>query len=316
MDVTIHTPDDLASRLGSNLSRRALEALALEEFRQGRLTRSELRWLLCFATCALLDGFLKAHGVYIEYGIEDLEHDHEDLRRLGLWDAMPVVVADIGPIHYLVVIGEVEILFLLFAKIVPPDAIRDELLCLRPLLDEHNIRLGRGAPSASPQGVMSTLSALKPCGTRTGRPVSLKRLLLWDLSCMSIHTLSRNPPPKWFCRRCSQPLPGKIDFCPFCGLSPNPAIKWKTLWELLWPDALQVLPAFIMNLILYAFNYAFGQSLSVAESLCVLPIVLIMLSCAIIFMFGKFEWTFWPMMIATVLTFAVFISVVLRTLLL
>jgi hypothetical protein len=84
MDVTIHIPDDLASRLGGNLSRRALEALALEEFRQGRLTRPELRRLLGFATCAALDGFLKAHGLYIDYEIEDLERDREDLRRLGL----------------------------------------------------------------------------------------------------------------------------------------------------------------------------------------------------------------------------------------
>jgi uncharacterized protein UPF0175 len=81
MDVTIHIPDDLASRLGSNLPRRALEALALEEFRQGRLTSPELRRLLGFTTCAALDGFLKAHGVFIEYGIEDLERDREDLRR-------------------------------------------------------------------------------------------------------------------------------------------------------------------------------------------------------------------------------------------
>jgi hypothetical protein len=84
MDVTIHIPDDLASRLESNLSRRALEALALEEFRQGRLTKAELRRLLVFATGAALDGFLKAHGVIIEYGIEDFERDREDLRRLGL----------------------------------------------------------------------------------------------------------------------------------------------------------------------------------------------------------------------------------------
>lgn len=84
MNVTIYIPDDLASRLGSNLSRRALEALALEEFRQGRLTKAELRRLLGFATGAALDGFLKAHGVFIEYGIDDLERDREDLRRLGL----------------------------------------------------------------------------------------------------------------------------------------------------------------------------------------------------------------------------------------
>src|SRR3954451_13671774 len=84
MDVMIHIPDDLASRLGSDLSRRALEALALEEFRRGRLTGPELRQLLGFATRAALDGFLKAHGVFLEYGIEDLERDREDLRRLGL----------------------------------------------------------------------------------------------------------------------------------------------------------------------------------------------------------------------------------------
>ena len=41
---------------------------------------------------------------------------------------MPVVVADTGPIHYLVLIGESEILFRLFAKILSPDAVRDELL--------------------------------------------------------------------------------------------------------------------------------------------------------------------------------------------
>lgn len=41
---------------------------------------------------------------------------------------MPVVVADTGPIHYLVLIGEAEILFRLFAKILIPEAVRDELL--------------------------------------------------------------------------------------------------------------------------------------------------------------------------------------------
>jgi hypothetical protein len=39
MDVTIHIPDDLATRLGTagDLPRRILEALAVEEFRLGRL---------------------------------------------------------------------------------------------------------------------------------------------------------------------------------------------------------------------------------------------------------------------------------------
>ncbi|HWX31960.1 MAG TPA: hypothetical protein VNZ53_31570 [Steroidobacteraceae bacterium] len=52
MDVTIHIPDDLAIRLetAGDLPRRILEALAVEEFRLGRLTQPELRRLLGFAT--------------------------------------------------------------------------------------------------------------------------------------------------------------------------------------------------------------------------------------------------------------------------
>ena len=84
MDVTIHIPDDVAARLGTaDLPRRVLEALAVEEFRQGRLTQPELRRLLGFATRQALDAFLKAHNVYMSYSLEDLEKDRDDLRRLG-----------------------------------------------------------------------------------------------------------------------------------------------------------------------------------------------------------------------------------------
>jgi hypothetical protein len=85
MDVTIHIPDDLAARLGtgSDLPRRVLEALAVEEFRLGRLTPAELRRLLGFATRQALDTFLKAHEVYVAYTLDDLDHDRNDLRRLG-----------------------------------------------------------------------------------------------------------------------------------------------------------------------------------------------------------------------------------------
>jgi len=84
MDVTIHIPDDLARRLGtSDLPRRALEALAVEEFRLGRLGQPELRRLLGIATGQAADALLKAHGVYAAYGLDDLDHDRDDLRRLG-----------------------------------------------------------------------------------------------------------------------------------------------------------------------------------------------------------------------------------------
>ena len=87
MDVTIHIPDDLASRVAGesgNLPRRLLEMLALEEFRSGRLTKPELRRLLGYETRVALDGFLKANGVLEEYTLEDLEQERRDLSRLGL----------------------------------------------------------------------------------------------------------------------------------------------------------------------------------------------------------------------------------------
>ena len=85
MDVTIQIPDDLARRLGApgDLSRRALEALAVDEFRLGHLTPAELRRLLGFATREALDRFLKAHGVYAAYTLNDFEQERQDLRRLG-----------------------------------------------------------------------------------------------------------------------------------------------------------------------------------------------------------------------------------------
>ena len=51
-EITVCIPDDLARRLGTGgeVERRAVEALALDEFRQGHLSRAELRQLLGFAT--------------------------------------------------------------------------------------------------------------------------------------------------------------------------------------------------------------------------------------------------------------------------
>jgi hypothetical protein len=87
MNVTIEIPDEVARRLmaaGGNLSRRALEALALEVYKLGHLTKPELRRLLGFGTRYALDGFLKAHGVFEVFTLDDLEREIADLQRLGL----------------------------------------------------------------------------------------------------------------------------------------------------------------------------------------------------------------------------------------
>jgi Uncharacterised protein family (UPF0175) len=87
MNVNVPIPDDLAQRLsaaGVDLSRRALEGFALEEYKAKRITKAELRRWLGFETRYELDGFLKAHQVWADVTIEDLRRDLQDLKSLGL----------------------------------------------------------------------------------------------------------------------------------------------------------------------------------------------------------------------------------------
>jgi hypothetical protein len=86
MQVTVHIPDDMAERLrarGGDLSRRALEAFALEEYKCGRLTTAEMRHLLGCGSRDAFDGFLKAHGLFETYSLDDLARERRDLARLG-----------------------------------------------------------------------------------------------------------------------------------------------------------------------------------------------------------------------------------------
>ena len=85
MKITLRIPNELARILGTtgDIERRALEALALEEFKRGHLTKAQLRRVLGFGTRYQLDGFLKAHEVYEPYGLKDLERERRELDRLG-----------------------------------------------------------------------------------------------------------------------------------------------------------------------------------------------------------------------------------------
>jgi len=85
MDVTLRIPDALAPQLAreGDLARVALESLALEALRAGRITEVELRQMLGLARVEL-DGFLKAHGIYQEYTLADFEQERRALKELGL----------------------------------------------------------------------------------------------------------------------------------------------------------------------------------------------------------------------------------------
>lgn len=84
MEVTFQIPDEVAGSVinTGDLSRRALEAFALEELRAGRITEVELRKMLGLARIEL-DGFLKAHDIYPDYTIEDFECERQALKELG-----------------------------------------------------------------------------------------------------------------------------------------------------------------------------------------------------------------------------------------
>ena len=86
MNVMLPIPDALAARLGEagDVSRRALESFAADEYRAGRLNHPELRDLLGFATHAELDDFLRARDIFEDYTQEDLDIERQTLDQLGL----------------------------------------------------------------------------------------------------------------------------------------------------------------------------------------------------------------------------------------
>ncbi|MGB9180493.1 MAG: UPF0175 family protein [Pyrinomonadaceae bacterium] len=84
MQVIIDLPEDIARLLQANqqsVERSVLEAIALEGYRSGKLTQAQVRKILGFQTALQVDAFLKAHDVYMDYSVEDLERDRETLER-------------------------------------------------------------------------------------------------------------------------------------------------------------------------------------------------------------------------------------------
>ena len=78
MQVTLEVPQDLAQRIAEDaegLSRAALEALALEGVRSGKLTAAIARRLLGIETRYEMDGFLKKHGVLLPTTFDEVLSD-------------------------------------------------------------------------------------------------------------------------------------------------------------------------------------------------------------------------------------------------
>jgi predicted HTH domain antitoxin len=69
---------------GRDLSRTALEALAIDAYRTNRITAHQLCTLLAIPSRYEFDGFLKQHGVPLEYSIDDFER--EGATSAQLWE--------------------------------------------------------------------------------------------------------------------------------------------------------------------------------------------------------------------------------------
>ncbi len=75
MRITLELPDEIASQsAGKDLSRAALEGLVAEGCRAGWLSDHEAAELLGLSRYDL-DGFLKAHGVFPDYSLEDFQRE-------------------------------------------------------------------------------------------------------------------------------------------------------------------------------------------------------------------------------------------------
>jgi hypothetical protein len=85
MEVQLNIPDDIVVDLqppNGDLSRWLLEMIALNGYKSEKLTAHQVQELLGFGTRMEVDGFLKAHGVPLEFTLEDLEQQRAAFNAL------------------------------------------------------------------------------------------------------------------------------------------------------------------------------------------------------------------------------------------
>ena len=80
MQVHLEIPEDLAKQLApdpDDLTRAAIEAVALEGVRSGKLMVAQAGRLLGLQSRYEMDGFLKAHGVFLDLTLDDVRRDSD-----------------------------------------------------------------------------------------------------------------------------------------------------------------------------------------------------------------------------------------------
>ena len=85
MQITIELPDDIANQLKlqpANISRRVLELIAADNYRQGRIGAYVVRRMLNFSSRWETYEFLKREKAYLPYTEGDLEQDVQAIRSV------------------------------------------------------------------------------------------------------------------------------------------------------------------------------------------------------------------------------------------
>ncbi|HXV59940.1 MAG TPA: UPF0175 family protein [Vicinamibacteria bacterium] len=85
MKIAVELPEDIARRLEGkwgDISQAAREAIAIEGYRSGALSQSQVQRLLGLGSRWEVDALLKRAGVYLEYTEEDLDREVEASREL------------------------------------------------------------------------------------------------------------------------------------------------------------------------------------------------------------------------------------------
>ena len=83
MQIVIELPEQIANKLQLvNISRRVLELIAADRYRQGHIGSAEVRQILNFSSRWETYEFLKHEKAYLPYNEEDLEQYSQTIRNL------------------------------------------------------------------------------------------------------------------------------------------------------------------------------------------------------------------------------------------
>lgn len=83
MDVAIQIPDEVGRALAArsaDVSRAVLEAVAIEAYRSGAITPSQVQDMLGFRSRWETEAFLRRAEAYHDYTMDDLERDMAAIR--------------------------------------------------------------------------------------------------------------------------------------------------------------------------------------------------------------------------------------------